>query len=217
MDRPSRRRSFANMTRAASGCLTVSIACLVTVTGCRAFAASPAVGPLRVVTKPVALFVLPEFRAAVGVQCRPVERGGPPDGHGILVERSRRRERPGGGCAEGRGRRRHRGDRNDAGRREAGGLLPPLLRLRITDHGARSEREPTWSATLRSVPWFTLVQLLGSAILLFFVLANVLWLIERRSNPEFQKSYMGALGEALWERCSSSPRANTVTAMHPEC
>ena len=31
-----------------------------------------------------------------------------------------------------------------------------------------------------------------------FVLANVLWFVERRSNPLFQKGYLRGLGEGLW-------------------
>ncbi len=62
----------------------------------------------------------------------------------------------------------------------------------------RAHDETRLLATLRSVPWLTLVQLLGIAVVVFLVLANVLWLIERRSNPDFQKPYVRAFGEALW-------------------
>ena len=36
------------------------------------------------------------------------------------------------------------------------------------------------------------------AIIVIFVLANVLWLIERRNNRDFQKPYLRAIGEGLW-------------------
>jgi polar amino acid transport system substrate-binding protein len=36
------------------------------------------------------------------------------------------------------------------------------------------------------------------AIVIVFVLANVLWLVERRRNTDFRKTYWHALGEGLW-------------------
>jgi polar amino acid transport system substrate-binding protein len=41
-------------------------------------------------------------------------------------------------------------------------------------------------------------ELFGVAILIMFLLANVLWLIERRNNPSFRKKYLAAIGEGLW-------------------
>jgi len=36
------------------------------------------------------------------------------------------------------------------------------------------------------------------AFLIVLLLANVLWLVERRSNPTFRKKYLPAIGEGLW-------------------
>jgi ABC-type amino acid transport substrate-binding protein len=49
-----------------------------------------------------------------------------------------------------------------------------------------------------SVPWATLGALFGLAVLLMFVMANVLWLVERRSSRNFQKGYLKGVGEGLW-------------------
>jgi len=53
-------------------------------------------------------------------------------------------------------------------------------------------------AALRSVPWSSIAQLFGVAILIVWLLANVIWLIERRRNADFQKPYWRAIGEGLW-------------------
>lgn len=50
----------------------------------------------------------------------------------------------------------------------------------------------------RSVPWRALGQLLVVALAVLLLLAHVLWLLERRSNPSFRKRYGAALGEGLW-------------------
>lgn len=61
---------------------------------------------------------------------------------------------------------------------------------------ARSERPLLDS--IRSLPWVAIAQLFGVAIVIMLVLANVLWLIERRSNRRFGKGYVPGIGEALW-------------------
>jgi len=53
-------------------------------------------------------------------------------------------------------------------------------------------------AALRSVPWMTIAQLFGVATVIVFLLANTIWLIERRHNADFQKPYLRAIGEGLW-------------------
>ena len=53
-------------------------------------------------------------------------------------------------------------------------------------------------ATLQSVPWLSLGQLLCAALLIVFLFANVLRLIERGRDPTFPKTYWRAIGEALW-------------------
>src|SRR5208283_5786747 len=49
-----------------------------------------------------------------------------------------------------------------------------------------------------SIPWASSGTLFGVAALLMLVMANVLWLIERRSSRHFQKGYLKSLGEGLW-------------------
>ena len=49
-----------------------------------------------------------------------------------------------------------------------------------------------------SIPWRTIATLLGAFIAIMFVMANVLWIIERRSSQHFQKGYLKGLGEGLW-------------------
>ena len=61
---------------------------------------------------------------------------------------------------------------------------------------ARSERPLLDS--IRSLPWAAIGQLFGAAIVIMLVLANVVWLIERRRNPRFGKGYLPGIGEGLW-------------------
>ena len=49
-----------------------------------------------------------------------------------------------------------------------------------------------------SIPWRTIATLLGIFIAMMFVMANVLWIVERRSSQHFQKGYLKGLGEGLW-------------------
>jgi polar amino acid transport system substrate-binding protein len=62
----------------------------------------------------------------------------------------------------------------------------------------RAEREGHLLELFDSIPWRAIGELLGAAVLIMFVLANVLWLIERRNNPRFRKKYLAAIGEGLW-------------------
>ena len=63
--------------------------------------------------------------------------------------------------------------------------------VRVQDEGA-------FFATLRSIPWLAIGQLFAAAFVIIFLLANVLWLIERRRNKDLPKSYLLAIGECLW-------------------
>lgn len=49
-----------------------------------------------------------------------------------------------------------------------------------------------------SVPWITIATLLGVFIAIMFVMANVLWVVERRTSQHFQKGYLKGMGEGLW-------------------
>jgi ABC-type amino acid transport substrate-binding protein len=62
----------------------------------------------------------------------------------------------------------------------------------------RARNESTFLATFRSIPWRPIGQLLGVAISIVFLLANLVWLIERRNDRNFQKPYARAIGEGLW-------------------
>ena len=62
----------------------------------------------------------------------------------------------------------------------------------------RAQREGHLLELFDSVPWRAIGQLLGVATLILLLLANVLWLIERRSNPSFRRKYLAAIGEGLW-------------------
>jgi ABC-type amino acid transport substrate-binding protein len=54
-------------------------------------------------------------------------------------------------------------------------------------------------SSLRSFPWLALGELFGFASILIFVMANVLMVIERRhANPSFRKPYWRAVGEGIW-------------------
>jgi len=61
-----------------------------------------------------------------------------------------------------------------------------------------SQNESPVLTTLRSIPWLAIGALLGAAVVILFLLANVLWLIERRYDRNFQKPYLRAVGEGLW-------------------
>ena len=58
---------------------------------------------------------------------------------------------------------------------------------------ARSERPLLDS--IRSLPWAAIGEIFGAAIVIMLVLANVLWLIERRSNRRFGNGYVSGIGE----------------------
>jgi ABC-type amino acid transport substrate-binding protein len=62
----------------------------------------------------------------------------------------------------------------------------------------RAQREGHLLELFDSIPWRAIGELFGVAILIMLLLANVLWLIERRNNPRFRKRYLTAIGEGLW-------------------
>jgi len=67
--------------------------------------------------------------------------------------------------------------------------------LRIMVH-ARSDG--AFSDSIQAIPGLAIAKLLGVSILIVFLLANVLWLVERRRNPDFKGGYFPAIGKALW-------------------
>lgn len=62
----------------------------------------------------------------------------------------------------------------------------------------RAQNDGGFAATLASVPWAAIARLFGVVVVVVFVLANVLWLVERRKNGAFRKGYFHAIGEGLW-------------------
>jgi len=49
-----------------------------------------------------------------------------------------------------------------------------------------------------SIPWATLGAILGAFVAMMFVMANVLWMVERRTSEHFRKGYLKGVGEGLW-------------------
>jgi len=62
----------------------------------------------------------------------------------------------------------------------------------------RVENENALLTTFRSLPWLAIGELFGTAIIVVFFLANVLWLVERRRSSSFPKTYRRGIGEGLW-------------------
>ena len=62
----------------------------------------------------------------------------------------------------------------------------------------RAQSDNSFVASLRSVPWLALGQFLAVSVVIVFILANLVWLVERRGDPNFQKPWPRAVGEGLW-------------------
>ncbi|HEX4524656.1 MAG TPA: transporter substrate-binding domain-containing protein [Casimicrobiaceae bacterium] len=62
----------------------------------------------------------------------------------------------------------------------------------------RAQRSNQLVDAFDSVPWITVATLLGVFIAIMFVMANVLWIVERRTSRHFQKGYLKGMGEGLW-------------------
>jgi polar amino acid transport system substrate-binding protein len=62
----------------------------------------------------------------------------------------------------------------------------------------RTQNDNSFVTTLRAVPWSAIGQLVGIAVVIVFVLANIVWLTERKNDRNFQKPYWRAIGEGLW-------------------
>jgi polar amino acid transport system substrate-binding protein len=53
-------------------------------------------------------------------------------------------------------------------------------------------------ASVWTVPWAAIGELLGVAVIIVFILANLVWLMERKHDRNFQKPWLRAVGEGLW-------------------
>jgi ABC-type amino acid transport substrate-binding protein len=62
----------------------------------------------------------------------------------------------------------------------------------------RAHSDNGFAALLQTIPWLAIGQLVVIAIAIVFVLANLVWLTERRRDPAFRKPYWHALGEGIW-------------------
>ena len=71
------------------------------------------------------------------------------------------------------------------------GLIPLQILVRAQDDG-------DLASSLAAVPWAAIGRLFAVVAVIVFLLANVLWLVERRRNGQFHTGYLRAIGEALW-------------------
>lgn len=62
----------------------------------------------------------------------------------------------------------------------------------------RARNENSLVSAFLSVPWMAVFQLFVIAVVIIVVLANLIWLTERKSDPHFRKPYFRAIGEGLW-------------------
>ena len=62
----------------------------------------------------------------------------------------------------------------------------------------RTQEEESFLGSLESIASPAVRKFFGAAIAILFVLANILWLIERRNNPRFQRGYVRGILEGLW-------------------
>lgn len=62
----------------------------------------------------------------------------------------------------------------------------------------RARNDNTFLDTFWSIPWLPIGQLLGISVVIIFILANLVWLMERKRERNLQKPYFRAIGEGLW-------------------
>ncbi|QBR00073.1 transporter substrate-binding domain-containing protein [Paraburkholderia pallida] len=62
----------------------------------------------------------------------------------------------------------------------------------------RAQNDNSFVATFKSVPWLALGQFLAAAVVIVFILANLVWLMERRHDANFDKPWLRGVGEGLW-------------------
>jgi ABC-type amino acid transport substrate-binding protein len=62
----------------------------------------------------------------------------------------------------------------------------------------RAEEEAPILDAVMAVPWKSMGKLFGVALVLIFVWANVLWVIERRRGLELGNGYWNAIGNEMW-------------------
>jgi ABC-type amino acid transport substrate-binding protein len=62
----------------------------------------------------------------------------------------------------------------------------------------RARNDSSFMSSLWSIPWLAIGQLVGITVAIVFILANLVWLLERKRDKAFQKRYSRAIGEGLW-------------------
>ncbi|WP_224014602.1 transporter substrate-binding domain-containing protein [Paraburkholderia tropica] len=62
----------------------------------------------------------------------------------------------------------------------------------------RAHNDSSFLSTIWSVPWRAMGQFAAISAAIVFVLANLVWLVERKRDRNFQKPYWRAIGEGLW-------------------
>jgi ABC-type amino acid transport substrate-binding protein len=62
----------------------------------------------------------------------------------------------------------------------------------------RAEDSNRWLDVFDSIPWSTIGVFLAAFLVIMFIVANVLWIVDRRTNERFRKGYLKGVGEALW-------------------
>lgn len=62
----------------------------------------------------------------------------------------------------------------------------------------RAHNEGSFLGSIGSIPWLAIAQFVAISAVIVFVLANLVWLMERGHDRNFQKPYWRALGEGLW-------------------
>jgi ABC-type amino acid transport substrate-binding protein len=62
----------------------------------------------------------------------------------------------------------------------------------------RARSDSSLMTSVKSVPWRDISEFVGLAAVIIFILANLVWLMERKREKSFQKPYWHAIGEGLW-------------------
>ena len=62
----------------------------------------------------------------------------------------------------------------------------------------RDQNDNPFLTTIGSLFSPAIGQLVGAGIIIVFLLGNLLWLVERRSNPHFQRGYLPGIIDGLW-------------------
>ncbi|WP_321789626.1 transporter substrate-binding domain-containing protein [Paraburkholderia sp. J94] len=62
----------------------------------------------------------------------------------------------------------------------------------------RAQNDNSVMALLQSVPWLAIAQLVAITVGIVFILANLVWLMERKRDANFQKPYWRSIGEGIW-------------------